>query len=672
LFLIAVIGRHMHPQVTKRYILDEYLLEPETRLLRRGVTTIPLPKRPFQVLLYLIDHRDRLVSRAELLDLFWEGRDVYDVTLTKCVGKIRRALGEDHEGPRFIETRYAEGYRFIGPLEEQSVRNEPAAFEVERTRGLKIIAEEEEVHESDPPAENTEAIQAAGVIVTHDTPAPSSLKIPMALAFIAVSLVIGAGIALRIRAGSMSDAQASQAALKPDNSIAVLPFKNLSGDAAQDYLSDGLTESLITELSKTKGLKVISRSSAFVFKDKEIDPREVGQKLGVAQILEGSVRKSNGDLRVEVRLVSAQDGHVLWASETHDHPLKDIFLVQDQIACDVTSHLRNLLCGSTTAQTPHTVNPAAYEAYLKARYFWNKRTGDGVQRAIPYFEQAVTLDPNYAMAYAGLSECYAVGMWLVPFEPKNATAKLKTAALQAVALDENLAEAHAAMASVYFYEWDWAKAGQEYRRAVELNPGSAMLHHNYGLYLNVVKRPDEAIEESKKARELDPLSLAINTDLGLAYQYARKYDYAIEVYRKSLELDPTFDMTHYYLGEAYMMKGLYADALAEFQKTTGMSHGQPYHLTDLGLAYAYSGKTDEAYKTLDQLTKLSKREYVSPYYIANVDAALGEKEKAFFWLEQAYKERAPNLVDLLIDPAFDPLRADPRFADLLQRVGFSG
>lgn len=250
-----------------------------------------------------------------------------------------------------------------------------------------------------------------------------------------------------------------------------------------------------------------------------------------------------------------------------------------------------------------------------------------------------------------------------------AETKAKAAAERSLALDDKLAEAHNAMAGVYSYEWNWVKAGEEYQRAIALKPGSAILHHDYSLYLNLVKRPEPAIEESKLARDLDPLSLVINTDLGMAYFYARRYDEAIEVYKKSLELEPSFEEAHFYLGEAYMQKGAYPEALAEFQRTVNISHREPLRLTDFGLTYAYSGRPVEAHRTLVQLTGLSQREYVPPDYIAELDAALGRHEEALFWLEKAYTERSSHLINLTIEQAFDPLRSEPRFANLVARLG---
>jgi TolB-like protein/DNA-binding winged helix-turn-helix (wHTH) protein/Tfp pilus assembly protein PilF len=657
--------------MSKSYILDEYSLVPDQRLLIKNGQPIRLANRPFQVLLYLVEHNNQLVSRAELLDRFWDGKDVYDDTLRKTVGTIRKVLGDASDHPRFIETRWAGGYRYVGPLEEQFVPGEGAIVEVERTRGIKIVVEDGEIYNS---AETSESVIDVPALVKTARPVnvPGRKMSRRAMPFVVVGLMIMftalvSALITRTRSPTLTPPA-------PIGSIAVMPLKNLSGDPAQEYFSDGLTESLITELSKIKDLKVISRSSVSTLKGNQVDPRQVGQQLGVAAMLEGSVGRSGEDVRIEVRLISTEDGRVLWASDNYDRPADDLFTVQDEIAQAVRSRLRLNLDGSAEQQfnKRYTDNREAYDDYLKGRYYWNKRTGEGIKKAIPYFEQAVALDPHYALAYTGLADCYFLGLWFVPFEPNEATAKAKAAVMRALALDDNLAEAHAGMGSIYFYQWDWAKAEQEDKRALALNPGSAELHHQYSLYLNVMKRPDDAIREGQHARELDPLSLSINTDLGMAYYFARRYDEAIAVYKQSLDLDPGFDEAHYYLAESYVMKGWYQEAFAEYQKTSGTSRGRAFHLIDLGWAYAYSGHTNEARKTLDQLIELSRREHVSPYFIAYLYAALGEKKQSFKWLEQAYKAHAPQLVDLLIDQTFDSMRSDSHFTDLLRRLGLFG
>jgi TolB-like protein/DNA-binding winged helix-turn-helix (wHTH) protein/Flp pilus assembly protein TadD len=644
-------------QINKRYRLGDYSLEPDKRLLSRAGQPVRLTQRPLQVLLYLIERRERVVTREELLDAFWDGREVYDDTLRKCVGAIRKALDDRSEEPRFIETHYAEGYRYIGPLVEE----DGAAFvEVERTRGVKIVIEEEEVPTPQPASETALTIHQPKKLTKL---LPAGRAWAVALGFVAVTL---AGSGLLLYRATPTPAQRATALHKPMPSIAVLPLKNLSGDPAQEYFSDGLTESLITELSKIQGLKVISRSSAFTFKGKETDAREAGRQLQVGTILEGNVRQSGATVRVAVRLVSAEDGRVLWASDTYNRALKDIFAVQDEIGCSVANSLKVVLCESAEPHRRGTQNIEAYQAYLKGRYYWNKRTAEGMKRAIEYFEQASTLDPNYALAYTGLADSYAMGVWYIPLSAAEALPKLKAAATRAVELDGTLAEAHLAMSNVYSFEWRWLEGAKAQERARALNPGYATAHHWYALYLALLGRSERALAEIQRARELDPLSLVINTDVGWVYYLARRYTEAIAQYQKTLELDPSFTLAHFDLALAYAQMGQHEAAIAEMHKAAG--RGSDY-LGGLGYVYAVAGQHARARQALAELQQLARKQYVPPYHFAWIYTGLGDKEQALALLEQVYQEHTQHVVDFKTHPLFDPLRPDARFQALVRRVG---
>lgn len=667
---------------SKSYALGEWLLEPDTQRFSRDGERVHLANRPFQVLLYLVENRDRVVTRRELLEHFWDGKDVYDATLTQCVGAIRRALEDHRDSSRFIETRWAGGYRYVGPVEERADAFDTSVVEVERTRGFAVVVEEEvqdaapadEVHANAPSLVVVESVASA--------PAPAALSsagnnglpasqlsrrawaVTLAVATIALAAVVFAAL----RSGSRPTVSSAESPA-PIRSIAVLPLKNLSGDPAQEYFSDGLTESLITKLAQTDKLKVISRSSAFIFKGKETDPREVGRRLGVATVLEGGVRRSGEMVRVEVRLVSAEDGRVLWADDTAERSLGDIFEIQDGIACRLTEQLRALLCGEAQTAGRYTKNTEAYEAYLKGRYFWNKRTGEDFKKAIGHFERAIAIDPNFALAHAGLADCYQLGVWFIPLEPREATPKTKAAALSAVQLDDNLAEAHSALAGAYAMEWNWPGVEREMKRAIELNPGYADAHHQYSLYLNYMKQPAESLAAIKRAQELDPLSLVIAADVGLAFYYARRYDEAIAAFRTALELDPNFSMAMYHLGDAYARKGMYPEAIAELRRAVALSGRNPNYLSALGQAYAHAGQRTEAQQALADLNDSATQRYVPAYSRATLYAALGQKEQALLWLEKIYAERAAHIVNLPVEPVFDSLRSDARFTDLLKRAG---
>jgi TolB-like protein/DNA-binding winged helix-turn-helix (wHTH) protein/Tfp pilus assembly protein PilF len=649
---------------TKRFVLNGYRLEPETRLLIHDGTAVHLPHRPFQVLLYLIEHRDRLVSRAELLELFWEGRDVYDVTLTKCVGKIRKALGDQLDQPRFIETRYAEGYRFIGPLEEQLeqiVDGEPAIVEIERTRGVKIVVEEEETTTS---TETSEAAIDLAMTGAPRTSVASKRLSPRSMLAVVLCLVAAlTAVSALIITRSRSSATAQPPTI---NSIAVMPLKNLSGDPANEYFSDGFSETLINSLSKIEGLKVISRGSVFSFKDNQTDVREIGRKLGVGAVLEGSVDKTDRGIRVAVRLVRSDDGLVLWASDTYER-VGDIFAIQDEIARGVTSGLKLKLSAHAEQKfvRRETNNRDAYEAYLKGRHYWNERTiPDALPKAIRSFEDAVQKDPNYALAYSGLADGYIMSYWYTPMSSNEALIKARQAAEKAVQLDDALAEGHTSLAAVAAHEWNWQLAQTEYQRAIELNPNYATAHQWYALYLIGAGRPEQAIEEIHRAQELDPLSLPINSDVGYVYYCARRYDEAIAEYKKALEMKPDFPMALHGLAQAYAQSGNSKEALALIARLPD----EVKNSNGAGYMYGILGRRNEARRILAKAIYDSNRQYVSPTSIALIYVGLDDKDRALFWLEKSYRERSPDLSTLRL-AIFDSLRADPRLIDLVDRVG---
>ena len=658
--------------VNKTYLLGEFSIEPDKRGVRRGERELHLASRPFQVLLYLVEHRDQLVTRAELLERFWQGKDVYDETLTKCVGAIRKALDDRQDSPKFIETRYAEGYRYIGPCKNQNFPVASSFEEVERTRGLKIVVEEEETQETVDVNEKTRSVRVSPAVLVS-SPKRSRRAVTPALILITIIIAGGAFISYRSRARSTFDAAALAPASAPINSIAVLPLKNLTGDPANEYLSDGVSETLINSLSKIRGLRVISRTSSFAFKDTAIDPREVGRQLNVRTLLEGSVLKSGDQLRIEVRLIDVQDGHVVWARDSQDRSFRDVFAMQDEISRGVSAALMLGLSPKVEQRLVkrYTDNTDAYKEYLLGRYYLNKRTGESIKKATEHFEHATARDSRYALAFAGLADCYRLGVWFIPLDSTEAIAKTKAAASKAVELDDQVAESHRALAGAYAMEWDWPGLEKELVRTTEIDPNSTDALHDYSLYLNYMKRPDESIEKIRHAQDLDPLSLVISSDLGLAFYCARRYDEAIGAYKKVLEMDPSFTIAHLGLGDAYLRKGKFAEAIAELQEAYATGDHATIYLGRLGEAYSDAGREGDARQVLAYLNVLSKKQYVPPFEIARMYLVLGNRNAAFAWLEKAYAERSAYLVNLPIDPTFDSLRSDTRFINLLRRVGLS-
>lgn len=455
------------------------------------------------------------------------------------------------------------------------------------------------------------------------------------------------------------------------NSIAVLPFANMSADVENEYFCDGLAEELLNALAKIEDLKVVARTSAFSFKGKDVNVSEIGSALNVKSILEGSVRKSGNRLRITVQLVNASDGYHLW-SERYDREMKDIFDVQDEIAQEITEKLRLQLKGNeqNLLTKRYTENTEAYQAYLRGRYFWNKRTEEGVKKAVGYFQQAIEIDPTYALAYTGLSDCYIVlaGFALLP--PHDSFPKARAAAMKALEIDDALAEAHCSLGTVrWVYEWDRLEAEREYERALELNPNYATAYHWYSFSLAAMCRIKEAVEEIERAYELDPLSLMINTNMGTVFYWARRYDTAIETYLKALEIDPSFWPAHWMLGLAYKQVGRFAEAIAELIKAAKLSGGNSLPTAALGHAYALAGMKDKAREVLTDLKRLAQQRYVPSYGMGKVYAELGDEDLAFEHLQSAGDERDLWLGFIKIDPEVEHLRADPRFTDLIQRVG---
>jgi len=610
----------------------------------------------------LVEHRDRFVSRAELLDHFWDGKDVYDDALRKCVGSIRKALDDQSDDARFIETRWGVGYRYIGPIEEQVAGEETAITEIERTRGVRIVFEEEIQNGSLTERPIVAVAPAKASILT-------ALKLyPKTTTLILMVLSIVVGGSILIGYPRRSAAPASRNA--PIRSVAVLPLKNLSNDGETEYFSNGLTEDLINTLSRIEGLRVISRGSAFVFKDKDLDPRDVAKQLRVGAVIEGSVLKTGERVRVNVRLVNAEDGSVLWASNTYDRPVGDIFTIQDEIARNAAAGLRLQLNGEDQKRLAkrYTNNIEAYNELLRGWYFWSQRTPSGLKKAIESYRRATEIDVHCAFAYAGLAGSYAMGVWYIPLEPREAMRNARAAATKAVEIDPNLPEAHLAMANVLSYDWDWSGAQREMETARGLEPNFSDYGYAYTLLLSAGK-PDEAVRWIRRSEELDPLSPLVGANVGQILYYARRYDEAIEQGRKTIDLDPNYAMAHAYLGQAYIQKRMYREAVEELQKAITLSERNPDVIAILGNAYAAVGDRKEAEKVINELIESSQRRYVPSYAVAAIYAELGRKDEAFAWLEKAYAERSPTLVDLKVDPTLDALRSDPRYVELLRRVG---
>jgi TolB-like protein/Tfp pilus assembly protein PilF len=504
------------------------------------------------------------------------------------------------------------------------------------------------------------------------------VAVTIALAVVAIGLFVyqlvrPVGIPQRREAVRSDDAEEdgrrSAASLPISNkSIAVLPFDNLSRDPDNAYFCEGVQDEILTRLAKVADLKVISRTSTQHFKSTPDNLPQIAKQLGVANILEGSVQKASDQVRVNVQLINALTDAHLWA-DTYDRKLTDIFAVESEIAKTIAETLQARLTGSektSIAKTP-TVNPEAYELYLKGRFFAEKRTGADLRKSIEYYDQAIAKDPTYALAYVGLADSHLLLSAYGAFSPKESAPPARAALKKARELDDSLAQAHASSGLLATIELDLNRAISELERAIQLNPNYATAHHWIALPLTSIGQFDRGIVEGKRAIELDPLSLIINADLCWVYFNARRYDEAEAQARKTLEMDPRFYVAHYYLGEALQFKGKLTDAIAEYQKSAELND-DPFSLAMLGQAYARKGQMDEARKVLGRLIEEAKSRYVSPYALAVVLTALGDKAHAIDELEHGYDDTGFYFSLIKVDPLFDPLRGDPRFEALVQKV----
>jgi len=604
-------------------------LDLKARELHRAGVKVRLQDQPFRVLATLVDRAGQVVTREELRQSIWP-TDVYvafDQGLNNAIKKVRDALGDSADNPRFIETVAKHGYRFLAPV---NPLQSPAAKSASRT-GLTSIAH-------------------------------------TAVVGLAVISVLG-GLGYWRWQRSAMPRPSSQKVI-----LAVLPFDNMSHDPDQEFFSDGLTEEMIAQLGKLspEHLSVVARGSVVKYKGSGMGASKIGNELHADYLLQGSVRRASDRVRITVQLIQVQEQTDLWA-ESYDREVKDILALQDSVARTIANQIRITLTPEQQKRlaSPRQLDPEAYDAYLKGRYFWNKRTADSLQRAAVYFQQAIDRDPAYGAAYSGLADCNSGLTWHGFSPPAEALPKAYAAALKATEIEPQSAEAHASLALVLSHRMDWDGAEREFKRALQLDPHYANAHHWYGDYLSIKGHHDEALLEARQALELDPLNLTIGTWVGLRYYLARKYDEAIEQARNTVDLDPNFAAAHLLLGESYVQIGQYQQGLAELQRAASLSGNSPLYLAQVGVALAVAGRRIEALRIVSQLEKISGERYVSPYGLAQIYAALNDKGQTFKWLETAYHDHAVWVSYLATDPVFDRYRSDQRFDDLVRRLALS-
>jgi TolB-like protein/DNA-binding winged helix-turn-helix (wHTH) protein/Tfp pilus assembly protein PilF len=621
-----------------------YEVKSLTRELYKRDRRLRLRPQPFQVLQILLEHGCNVVTREELRQRLWRSDTFVDFEhgLNTSVKELRAALGDSATEPRYIETLPRLGYRIMVP-----------------------------VHCNGASSSGPENLAGETIPASPSLPLPTNRRWAL---FLTVSIVLilalaVSGVFLRSRSRSHSRGQPSNQRLM----LAVLPFQNLTGDTAQEYFSDGLTEEMIAQLGRVEPdhLGVIARTSVMHYKDKQERLDQIARDLGVQYVLEGSVRRNSNKVRITAQLIQMQDQTPLW-TEQYDRDVSNVLSLQGEIAQQIADEIqitlgdhRNL---KSAARHP-PLSPTSYEVYdlyLKGRYFWNKRTSEGFERAVECFQQAVEQDPNYAPAYAGLADSYAIMSGYGVVLPKDVMPKARAAAQRAVALDDKLAEAHVSLAVIaQNYDWDWATAQKEYRRSIELDPNYATAHHWYAECLALLGRFDQAFAEIARARQLDPLSLIMAADNGAIFYFSRQYDRSIEQFRAVLDMEPNFPRARM-LVFPYVEKGMYADALAELDKWQQIQQ-TPWSFSIRAYVLGRSGQQVQARQKMSKLEQMTTQP-IDPLAFALAYVGINDKKRALFWLERAYAEHSSSLTALKVDPIYDSLRDDPRFQDLLGRI----
>lgn len=623
------------------YSFASYTVDAAQKVLLRDGTPVPLTPKVFETLLYLVENSGRVVKKEDAMQRLWPDSFVEDANLAFNIQQLRKVLGDNARDPIYIETLSRRGYRFIAPVVTDVAGN--GAIEV-----------------------------APSAAETAPDPSPSPFRRPryrwQFVIFCALLLVAALGGGM-LWSRSKTSAQPSSGKVM----LAVLPFQNLTGDANQDYFSDGLTEEIIAHLGNLSpnDLGVIGRTSVMHFKNSTATVEEIGRELQVQYVLEGSVRRDPDRLRVTAQLIQTKDQTHLWARE-YDRELSNSLFLQGEIAAEVADQIQSTLGRDKLSDQSHTATTKdyqAYDLYLKGQYFFNKRGAENLQQAILYFQQAAENDPNYARAYAGLANSYALMSGYTVRQQDEFIPKARAAVQKALEIDPNLSEAHAALALiVQNNDWDWQTSEKEFRRAIELNPNYATAHHWYAEHLSLLGRFDEALQESEIARTLEPLSTVIAVDNGDILYLAKQYDRAIERLRGVEEIDPAFMRAHILIHPC-VEKQMFPEALADLEKWRKADASNPWFWAELAYVHGRSGDRKQAERALQKLLAFDRSPSIDPSPFVWAYTGMGNTEQALAWLEKAYQQHSNTMTRIKVDPAFDSLRGDPRFQDLLHRVG---
>jgi len=654
-----------------------YEVDLRPRRLSHSGRVLKLERIPFEILLLFLEHRDEIVTRDQIVSRVW-GHAVFldtDNSIRGAIRKLRQVLKDDADTPRFIQTVTGQGYRFIALVTTPTTTSADAEAEasVAPTNGRDFVSELDGWLEARKlrlvePAQNRPDEKATAAHSTLRTGNRRDYRWlfvgALALLSIAVFLSFFAVRGWR------------RALIHPTHSqdkivIAVLPFENLSRDPDQEFFSDGLTEEMIAQVGKLNRLRltVVARSSVAKYKSSKLAAKEIGKELNAEYLVQGSVRRWSDRVHITVQLIQAQNQTDIW-TESYDREVKDLLAVQDSVVQNIASQIGIALTEEQKIRfaIPRQTRPEAYEAYLKGRYYWNKRTADGMQKAEHYFQQAIDSDPTYAAAYSGLADSNSGLTWHGFKSPSDALPKAYSAARKAVEIDPQSGEAHASLGLVFSHQWNWVGAEAEFKRALELDPLYANAHHWYGDYLSIKSRHDEALAEASRALELDPLNLMIGTWVAQRYYQAHDYPRTIEQARKAVELDSHFAAAHLLLGQGYVQAGLRSEGIVELKTAASQSGGSPLYPAQVAVALATAGQKRDALRIAHELETVSKTRYVSPYGLAQIYAALKSDGDTFKWLQAAQSDRAVWMEYLAVDPIFDHYHSDKRFQELLRSI----
>ena len=642
------------------YEFGQFRLDREAHLLVSGEKIVALEPKAVDVLLILVEKHGELVARQDLMSAVWPNTFVEESNLSSNISILRRQLGATPDGGDYIQTIPKRGYRFAAAVKQ--VQDEPPTLAAGQDVGSRAApALEPESDRSATPAGLDEAAKAG-------TTAGSVKKRTVWPAVVlAAAVVLALALTLLYLAGWRLPGSGAEAHIE---AIAVMPLENLSGDPAQEYFADGMTEALTADLAQIGALRVIARASVMQYKGTKQPLAQIAQRLNVEGVVSGSVLRSGSRVRITAALIRAATGQQLWV-KTYDRNLGDVLDLENEVARAIAAEVQAKVTVQERVRLArnHSVNADAYDAYLKGRYYYNRFTVDGFSKSIEYFEQAIELDPDYASAYAGLADALASLEQIGAAQHEDVHPKALEAASKAIAMDDTLSEAHAAMASVRANDWERSGAEREVKRAIELNPGFSLAHLYYSNMLRHLGRREESIAEARRALELDPLSPLTNEELADAHLSARQYDAAIEQYQKTLDLYPNQAAPRDSLGWAYIYQGKYEQGMEEIRKSIALYGEDPSLSPEIAFIYGMTGKKGEARKVLNRLLSTSKTTPIAAHHFALIYIGLGDKDEAFAWLEKAYQEHSPMMAWLEVDQRFDSLREDPRFQNLMRRVG---